>query len=112
MPSEDTYEHAEERRLFYVAMTRAKSSVNLITVAKKESPFLLELVKDHRLEIRTITGETAKSEVCPDCGKGFVIARLGPWGEFHSCSLYPRCEYKRSLPKDQRRPSGRTYKRR
>lgn len=112
MPSEDTYEHAEERRLFYVAMTRAKSSVTLITVAKKESPFLLELVKDHRLEIRTITGETATSEVCPDCSKGFVIARLGPWGVFHSCSSYPRCEYKRSLPKDQRRPSGRTYKRR
>ncbi|MEQ6475555.1 UvrD-helicase domain-containing protein [Comamonas sp. wu1-DMT] len=105
MPSEDAYAHAEERRLFYVAMTRARFSVTLITVAQKESPFLHELVKDHKLEIKTADGETSAAEVCPDCGKGFVIAKKGRWGLFHSCSRYPRCEFKRSLPKDQRWPT-------
>ena len=102
MPSEESYGHAEERRLFYVAMTRARFSVTLITVARKESPFLHELVRDHKLEIKTANGDTSANEVCPDCGKGFVIPRKGPWGLFHSCSTYPRCEFKRSIPKSQR----------
>lgn len=105
MPSEDVYAHAEERRLFYVAMTRARFSVTLITVARKESPFLHELVKDYKLEIKTADGGTSAAEVCPDCSKGFVILRKGKWGLFQSCSRYPRCEFKRSLPKDQRWPA-------
>lgn len=102
MPSEEAYAHAEERRLFYVAMTRARSTVTLITVAQKESPFLHELVKDHKLEIKTADGETSTNEVCPKCSQGFVIPKNGQWGLFHSCSRYPRCDFKRSLPKDQR----------
>lgn len=105
MPSEDAFAHAEERRLFYVAMTRARRSVTLITVVQKESAFLHELVKDHKLEIKTSEGGTSANEVCPECGKGFVIAKKGQWGLFHSCSRYPRCEFKRSLPKDQRWPT-------
>ena len=36
-------EFAEERRLFYVAMTRARKKVIFLTVQNKESPFILEL---------------------------------------------------------------------
>ena len=36
-------EFAEERRLFYVAMTRALKKVFFLTVQNKESPFILEL---------------------------------------------------------------------
>lgn len=36
-------EFAEERRLFYVAMTRARKKVFFLTVQNKESPFILEL---------------------------------------------------------------------
>ncbi len=47
MSGGDSHEFAEERRLFYVAMTRARQTVTLVTVAKKESVFVSELVRDH-----------------------------------------------------------------
>ncbi|MEB4616491.1 UvrD-helicase domain-containing protein, partial [Leucobacter sp. M11] len=43
MPAAERFPHAEERRLFYVALTRARSRVILVTVAGRESPFALEL---------------------------------------------------------------------
>ena len=40
---------AEERRLFYVAMTRTKNRVYMITPKKKPSRFVLELIKDFKI---------------------------------------------------------------
>lgn len=39
----DTFPYAEERRLFYVALTRAKESVYLVYDRNKPSPFITEL---------------------------------------------------------------------
>ena len=41
---------AEERRLFYVAMTRARRKVLFLTVKGKESPFILELRENSDLK--------------------------------------------------------------
>lgn len=41
---------AEERRLFYVAMTRARKKVLFLTVKDKESPFILELRENSDLK--------------------------------------------------------------
>ena len=41
---------AEERRLFYVAMTRARRKVLFLTVKDKESPFILELRENSDLK--------------------------------------------------------------
>ena len=32
-------------------------------------------------------------EKCPDCKKGDVIIRIGRFGKFLSCSLFPECKY-------------------
>ncbi|MDE5586794.1 MAG: DNA helicase UvrD, partial [Bacilli bacterium] len=40
---EDTYLYSEERRLFYVALTRTKNEVYLLTSRKRPSIFVLEL---------------------------------------------------------------------
>lgn len=42
-PSTETYTHAEERRLFYVALTRAKQAVYLCCHRDKPSSFITEL---------------------------------------------------------------------
>lgn len=42
----DKYPHAEERRLLYVALTRAKHEVHLIVDRIQPSPFVLELMND------------------------------------------------------------------
>jgi DNA helicase-4 len=40
---------AEERRLFYVALTRTKNKVYILTPQKKPSRFLVELINDYKI---------------------------------------------------------------
>lgn len=99
MPDGDGYGFSEERRLFYVALTRARRSVRLITCDKRESDFVMELVKDHQLAIRDLDGGVQGEELCPECGKGFLVTRNGRYGPFLACSNFPPCRYKRNFPK-------------
>ena len=41
--------YAEERRLFYVALTRTKNKVFLVTPSDKASRFIIELIKDYQI---------------------------------------------------------------
>jgi DNA helicase IV len=106
MPSGDDHDFAEERRLFYVALTRARSTVTLITIAKKESLFVTELVKDHRLSICDIDGTVSASEVCPSCGTGLLVPKTGRYGPFMGCTSYPRCSHTRRIATEARQPVG------
>lgn len=99
MPGGDGFEFSEERRLFYVALTRARRSVRMITLHKRESAFVTELVKDHKLRIRDLDREVQGEEACPECGKGFLVTRNGRYGLFMACSNFPPCRYKRNFPK-------------
>ena len=94
MPSGDTFPLGEERRLFYVALTRARRSVAMFTVAGKRSSFLEELEQDGAVQVTTVDGRPVREQRCPACATGIIIKRSGRYGEFHSCSAYPRCEYK------------------
>lgn len=67
-------EYAEERRLFYVAMTRTKNRVYIVTPEQHPSEFILELIKDYPNvslygnivnEQETNIGKIKK---CPVCG--------------------------------------------
>ena len=42
-----TYDYAEERRLFYVALTRTKNRVYIVTPQQHPSEFVLELIRDY-----------------------------------------------------------------
>lgn len=94
MPDGDTYPLSEERRLFYVAMTRARRSVAMFTLQGRHSPFLDELVKDGAVEVTAISGEAIHEERCPVCKVGVFVDRNGPHGAFRSCSSYPLCHNK------------------
>ncbi len=49
----DDYNHLEEeRRLFYVALTRAKEKVYIFTFKGRESSFVKELIKDFKYKIK------------------------------------------------------------
>jgi DNA helicase-4 len=91
MPSGDAFPLAEERRLFYVALTRARRSVLLLTVEHQESPFIKELVRDHGLTVQNLDGQTMPAVICPACGNGFMTQRSGKYGTFYGCSEYPAC---------------------
>ena len=50
----EKYPYAEERRLFYVALTRTKNDVYLLVPRKDKSIFVLELLRDFRKKIEII----------------------------------------------------------
>ena len=46
LPEPETFAHAEERRLFYVALTRARHSVTILSDREAPSAFATELLED------------------------------------------------------------------
>lgn len=96
MSDDDQFPHGEERRLFYVALTRARTSVTLMTVAGRESPFVTELVAAGLLDEHHLSSLPA-SVPCPTCGQGTLVRRTGRFGEFLGCSAFPRCRHTAKL---------------
>ena len=86
----DRFPDAEERRLFYVALTRARKRAYLVTAGRRISSFAKELIAQY--------GEEMKREAwsCPLCG-GQLRKIEGQYGVFYGCSNYRTtgCRYKR-----------------
>lgn len=97
MPSGDSYAYAEERRLFYVGLTRSRGTVTLITLAHQESSFVFELIKDFSIQLHTINGDVDSSEICPKCNQGILVRRKGKFGSFLGCNRYPKCDHTKNL---------------
>jgi len=94
MPEPDPYPFAEERRLFYVALTRARRQVRFYTQQDIPSRFLIELARQGVLEIETEGGSLSP---CPKCGEGILQLIEGKHGPFEACSTHPRCNFTRSV---------------
>lgn len=94
MPDPDDFLMAEERRLFYVALTRARRQTRIYTLENKPSRFVLELAKDGYTEIKTAK---ATLKVCPKCETGTLVQKNSRFGPFETCSTYPGCDYKKNL---------------
>jgi DNA helicase-4 len=104
MPSGDSFQFSEERRLFYVALTRARRSVVLFTVDGNISPFVVELMKDTNLELERIDGEKTKTRMCPapECKTGVLVKRKGPYSEFWGCNRFPKCRHSEKIVSETR----------
>lgn len=98
MPEGDTFPLGEERRLFYVALTRARRSVAMFTSKGQCSTFLRELEQDGAVVITDTEGKAVQEEACPGCKQGVLVLRTGPYGDFRSCSNFPLCGYKPPKP--------------
>lgn len=92
MPVGEDFLFAEERRLFYVALTRARRQVVIYCDERMPSPFIEELKQDERVVFR---GSTTRS--CPSCKTGFVVRREGPFSAFFACSRFPRCLHREPI---------------
>ncbi len=103
LPKPEGFEYAEERRLFYVVLTRARESVYLITPQEQQSKFISELLSPPDgvyYEVETIGDlHEAKLKECPECSSGYLKERSGKYGYFWSCSNFPFCEYKKNINK-------------
>lgn len=92
LESSDNFPLAEERRLFYVATTRAKKKVFLVTIKDKESEFVQELKNSYGNEMQK------EKYTCPKCG-GRLIKKNGQYGDFLGCSNYYKdgCNYTKKI---------------
>ena len=84
----DPSSHSEERRLMYVAMTRAKNQVFLLTNQKNKSLFIRELEKKDQND--------ENMKLCKECG-GEMVERTGLYGPFYGCSNFPYCIHKEKI---------------
>ena len=85
------YAHAEERRLLYVAMTRARQGVWLLADASRPSVFVTELVKRHGVGRVLGQLESVEAPPCRRCRGGHLIATSGGG---MACSNRPLCRYR------------------
>ncbi len=67
---DNSYLFAEERRLFYVALTRTKNKVYILTPVNNPSSFILEIIKYNQVRLYNKTGIklSKKPHLCPKCG--------------------------------------------
>lgn len=84
---EDSFPYEEERRLFYVAMTRTKNNNYLLVNKNKPSVFVQELLKENKNIV--IRHDIFR---CPRC-QGKLVKRTGKYGEFYGCINYPKCNF-------------------
>jgi DNA helicase-4 len=91
----EDFEHAEERRLLYVALTRARTQAFLVTKQNRDSVFAVELMSDSRVTVVTLDSADSESlpvQTCPKCKKGVMrINNKGPYKPFLGCSTFPKC---------------------
>ncbi len=89
----EEHPNAEERRLFYVALTRAKRRACLLEEGGPRSPFVEELLQAGG-GIQTFGSPNATDAICPECKKGHLVQRANEsGGRFYGCSNYPYCEH-------------------
>lgn len=91
----DKHPCAEERRLFYVALTRSKNRVHLVAPCTRQSPFVTELLKEEQYEPYVeMVGKISHVYLCPECKGKTVLRRDGMHGIFWSCARFPKCKGK------------------
>ena len=91
----EKFPNSEERRLFYVAMTRARRHVHLLADGGPPSPFVQELINGKY--VVDVYGRPPEADVpCPKCISGRIERRENSRNKrvFHGCSNWPYCEYK------------------
>ncbi len=88
---EEGIEYAEERRVFYVAMTRARKKLFIVNrmgtdgdALSSDSPFMKEIIEDNEAMLERST------PVCPECF-GPMMIRESPRKTFYGCCNFPVC---------------------
>jgi DNA helicase-4 len=85
-----SFPNASERRVFYVAISRARKATHIISSIKAPSTFALEMQKSNSGV--HIGFEESKITNCPSCKSGWLIKKEKVRGL--SCTNWPVCKFK------------------
>lgn len=94
LPMKDQYPYEEERRLFYVALTRTRNKVYLLTDANRPSEFVDE-IKNYSDVIyrKDITAGIQRPPTCPKCGRSLILKKSDGKTPFWACPGFPECSH-------------------
>lgn len=91
LPEPEEFDHAEERRLFYVALTRARWTVSILADRNRPSVFVRELLEDPRYGVVQSGMAGIAAQRCGVCG-GRMLARTTRKGRSHfACEHRHHC---------------------
>lgn len=101
LPDPEPHEYAEERRLFYVAITRSKHHSYILYDSVKPSVFVKEICDNessiyqfNRISTAGVKAAPPDYGICPACGTGKITMRVMHDGRFFfGCQHYPYCSY-------------------
>ena len=100
LPTPEDFEFAEERRLFYVAITRARRRTYLIADMATSSSFVNELIEDEyevELDEFDISDEQRIIQTfhCAECETGVMQRRVNTKNQttFYGCSHWSLCKH-------------------
>ena len=93
LAEKDSFPNAEERRLFYVAITRARKHVYLLSEESRPSSFVDELINE-KYDVDFQDNAKKSLAYCPTCVTGQIVKIEGDWPTFYACNNYPYCDYK------------------
>jgi len=85
LPKPEKFEHAEERRLFYVALTRARHSVTILADREKPSAFVREFIEDPAYGVIQLGTFGIAEHRCGQCGGRMLAQRTREGRSFYSC---------------------------
>lgn len=108
LPVLDQYPNSEERRLFYVALTRAKKQVFLLADPLAPSEFITELLgSDYQINIESdaFLGHHRKQFKCPLCSHGYLKKFESSHGVYYKCTSGEICIAKPRICKECESPS-------
>lgn len=83
----DQFPNGEERRLFYVALTRAKKHIYILSSNEYPSKFIQELDEN----------EKVTSLKCEWCDNGKLVERYGMHGYFYACNNNHYCNFTKNI---------------
>ncbi|BBT89214.1 hypothetical protein WP8W19C02_08340 [Enterobacter cloacae] len=94
LPEQEPYLFAEERRLFYVAVTRARHYVFMIFDSQNTSAFVEEIAKMGKQLITKSDSLEIGQWSCPECESGSLTGKVSRYDKkFYVCSHSPACDY-------------------
>ena len=106
---EQEFSNAEERRVFYVALTRAKQKIFICTNSYFPSPFIEELKSEEYPEVSFEVSSVNKALLaCPKCRKGKLFLKYPKKENGYAwvCSLSPYCDGKAKFCKECKKLPG------
>ena len=92
-PDAEAFENAEERRVMYVALTRARYTVTLMGSASKQSAFVTELLDDPEYGVVGGPEAAQANHTCGECGGHLVAFPTKDGRTWYRCEHADLCGY-------------------